>query len=101
MEEEPTVPTIIEIPKEQVTLDKGYYHGVYVILHFNNEDSVGRKEEQKYVEQDPDEEEMESVKLDDGMERHWRMVFEDNDGGVDDKKCNGAVKKGGPWGRCL
>ena len=29
---------------------------------------------------------MEDVKLDVERERHWRMVFEDNDGGVDDKK---------------
>ena len=29
---------------------------------------------------------MEDVKLDDERERHWRMVFEDNGGGVDDKK---------------
>ena len=29
---------------------------------------------------------MEDVKLDDKRERHWRMVFEDNDGGVDNQK---------------
>ena len=29
---------------------------------------------------------MEDVKLDYERERHWRMVFEDNDGGVDYKK---------------
>ena len=38
------------------------------------------------VEDDPDEEEMDNVNLDDEKERHWRMVFEDNDGGVDDEK---------------
>ena len=26
---------------------------------------------------------MEDVNLDDERERHWRMVFKDNDGGVD------------------
>ena len=35
IEEEPEVPTITEIPEEQVTSEKGYYHGVYVILNFN------------------------------------------------------------------
>ena len=34
----------------------------------------------------PDEEEMDDVNLDDERERHWRMVFEDNDVGVDNAK---------------
>ena len=34
----------------------------------------------------PDEEEMDDVNIDDEREHHWRMVFEDNEGGVDDKK---------------
>ena len=34
------------------------------------------------VEDDHDEEEMEYVKLDNERERHYRMVFEDNDGGA-------------------
>ena len=55
VEEDPEVPIIPEIPEEQVTLEKGYYHGVYVILHFNKDDVVGRKEDQADVEQDPDE----------------------------------------------
>ena len=29
---------------------------------------------------------MDDVNLDDDMERHWRMMFEDNDEGVDYKK---------------
>ena len=29
---------------------------------------------------------MEDVNLDDERERHWRMVFEDNDGGMDYEK---------------
>ena len=37
VEEESEVPTIPDIPKEQVTSEKGYYHGVYVIIHFNKE----------------------------------------------------------------
>ena len=32
------------------------------------------------------EEDMDDANLDDEKERHWRMVFEDNDGGVDDTK---------------
>ena len=38
------------------------------------------------MEDDPDEEEMENVNLDNKKERHWRMVFKDNDGGVYDSK---------------
>ena len=34
----------------------------------------------------PDEEEMEDMRLDDKRYCHWRMVFEDNDGGVDKEK---------------
>ena len=34
----------------------------------------------------PNEEDMDDVNLDDERERHCRMVFEDNDGGVDDAK---------------
>ena len=34
------------------------------------------------MEDDPDEEEMNGVNLDNKRERHWRMVFKDNDGGV-------------------
>ena len=35
---------------------------------------------------DPDEEEVEYVRLYDGRERHWKMFFEDNDGWVDNQK---------------
>ena len=38
------------------------------------------------MEDDPDEEETDNVNLDYERERHWRMVFEDNDGGVGDAK---------------
>ena len=33
-----------------------------------------------------DEEEMEDVRIDDERDRHWRMVFEENERGVDDKR---------------
>ena len=75
VEEEPDVPTITEIPDEKVTLKKGYYHGVYDILHFNKEDGVDKREDKADAEQDHDEEEMEYVELDDERERHWRIVF--------------------------
>ena len=35
------------------------------------------------MEDDPDEEEMDYFNLDNEREHHWRMVFEDNGGGVD------------------
>ena len=38
------------------------------------------------MEDDPYEEEMDGVNLDDERERHWRVVFEDIYGGVDDAK---------------
>ena len=37
------------------------------------------------MEDDPDEWEMYDVNLYDERGRHWRMVFEDNDGGVDNE----------------
>ena len=43
-------------------------------------------EEQADVEDYTDEEEMYDVNIYDKRERHCRMVFEDNEGGVDDKK---------------
>ena len=38
------------------------------------------------MEDDPDEEDMDNLNIDNKRESHWRIVFEDNDGGVDDKK---------------
>ena len=55
MEEEPKVPTIPEIPEDQFTSEKGYYHDVYAILNFKKEVGVDRKKEQAYAEDDPDE----------------------------------------------
>ena len=86
VEEEPEVSTIPEIPEDQVELEKGYYCYVYVMLQFKNDVGVDSKVEQADMEDDPDEEEMDDVNLDDERERHRRMVFEDNDGGVDDAK---------------
>ena len=38
------------------------------------------------MDNDPDEEEMDDVNIDNEKEQHWRNVFEENEGGVDDKK---------------
>ena len=38
------------------------------------------------MEDDTDDEDMEDVNLDNYRERQWRIVFEENDGGVDDAK---------------
>ena len=83
VEEEPEVSTVPEIPEDQVEKEKGYYCCLYVMLHFKKEVGVDSKEEQADVEDDPDEEEMDNVNLDDERERQCRMVFEDNYGGVD------------------
>ena len=56
------------------------------MLQFKKEVSVDSKEEQAYVKDDTDEEEMEDINLDEEREHHFRMVFEDNDGGVDEAK---------------
>ena len=45
------------------------------------------------MEDDPDEEDMDDVNLDDGRERHWRMVFKDNDVGVENAKASLHAKK--------
>ena len=86
VEEEPEVSTIPEIPEDQVEKQKGYYRCVYVLLQFKNEVSVDSKEEQKELENDPHEDEMDDVNIDDERDRPWRNIFEDNEGGVDDKK---------------
>ena len=86
VEEEPLVSTIPDIPEDQVEKQRGYYRCVYVLLQFKKEDGVDSKEEQAELENDPDEEEIDDVNKDDERERHWRNVFEDNGGGIDDKK---------------
>ena len=37
------MPTITDIPEEQVPSKNRYYNGVYVMLHFNKDDGVDRK----------------------------------------------------------
>ena len=85
-ENKPEVFVIPDIPEEQVELEKGYYHFAYVMLRFKKEVGFESKEEQVYVEDDPNEEDMDYVNLDDDRELHCMMVFEDNNVGVDDAK---------------
>ena len=49
------------------------------MLRFKKEVCVDSKEYQVDLEDDPDEEDMDDVNLDDKREHHWRMVFEDYD----------------------
>ena len=56
------------------------------MLQFKKDFSVEINDYQEYVEDYPDEKEMDYVNLDDERKSHWRMVFEENDGGVDDTK---------------
>ena len=37
------------------------------------------------MENDPDEEEKDDINIDDKRERHWKNIFDDNEGGVDEK----------------
>ena len=46
------------------------------------------------MENDNDEEEKDDVNIDDKRERHWRNVFEDSEGGVDEK----ALIHANRWG---
>ena len=54
--------------------------------YFTKEDGVDRRKGQADMDPDPDEEEMEDNWLNDEGEFHWRVVFDDNDGVVGDKK---------------
>ena len=56
------------------------------MMWLKKEFGVNSKEYQADVEDDPNEEEMGNINLDDERERHWRMVFYDNDGGVENAK---------------
>ena len=63
-EREHEVFTIPDIPEEKAELDKGYYCYFYAMLRFKNVGSVDINEEQVDVEDDPDEEDMGDVNLD-------------------------------------
>ena len=46
------------------------------------------------MENDPEEEEMNDVNIDDERERHWRIFFEENEVGVDEKELLHAERCG-------
>ena len=56
------------------------------MINFKKEESVDSNEDQVDMDPDPDEEDMEDARLDEKIVHHWRMVFDDNDGGVDEEK---------------
>ena len=71
---------------ESIYLEKGYYHSVYVMLHFNNQGVVYRKEEQANMDPDPDEQETQGARIDNRRQHQQRMIFEDNGGWVENEK---------------
>ena len=70
VEEEPKVPMLAVIPDDTVPLEKGYYHGVHVLIYFDKENGIDSKENQADVDPYPDEEGMKDVTLDDKRECH-------------------------------
>ena len=72
--------------EEAVDLDKGYYHGVYVLLNFNEQDGVDIKQGHAQMEANQYKEDMEEVILDNERQIHWRMVLGDNYRGIYDEK---------------
>ena len=62
------------------------HHYVPVSQNFIMEDGVDKRQDQLGVNLDPDEEYINDVFLDDEIQRHWRMVFEDKNGEVYGKK---------------
>ena len=78
------MPTIPVIPDEAVPSEKGYHNGVHLVIYYHKEYGVDRKDSKVDVDPDIDETEVEDVRLDNERERHWRMIFGENDGGVDD-----------------
>ena len=91
VEEEIEVREVGMIP--DVREELGCYHWFYIYLNFIKENGVENKEEQVRVNPGPDEEEIEDVVLDDDRERHWQMVFEGENAGVDGTKDLLCAKK--------
>ena len=46
MEKEPKVSTIPEIPDKKFPSEKGYYHGIHVVINFHKKDGVDSREDQ-------------------------------------------------------
>ena len=55
-------------------------------MNYQKEDGVDRKEYQANLYPDPNNKEMEDVRFNNEREHHWRMVIEETDGGVENKK---------------
>ena len=53
VEKEPEFPINNKIPEWKITLEKGYYYCVYVMLRFKKEVGVEKKEEQAEVDPYP------------------------------------------------
>ena len=66
--------------------EKGYYHDVYILLHFNKEDGVNRRENNSDMESYLDDREMEDLRLENERELYYSMGLEENEGLVDDEK---------------
>ena len=84
VEEEIEVREVEMIP--EVGEDLGCYHWDCISIHFIKEDGIDKREDQLGVKPDPDDQDIEDVVINNEREHHWRMVFEDNNGGVDGKK---------------
>ena len=52
MTKEAEAPTISVIPDDTIDMDKGYYHGVYVLLNLTNKKVVDRRDYQEEMEAD-------------------------------------------------
>ena len=98
VEEEPEVSTILDIPEDQVEKEKGYYRCVYVMILFKKEVGFDSRKEQVDLEDYPYEEEIDNINLEEERERHWRMVFEDNDGLMENAK---ALLHDKMWDICI
>ena len=70
----------------QIREELGCYHWVYISLHFIKQYGVYQREQQAGVEIDTGEEQIKDLVLNDERQRHWCMVFKDNNRGVDGKK---------------
>ena len=46
VEKEPKVSTIPEIPDKKFPSEKGYYHGIHVVINFHKKDGVDSREDQ-------------------------------------------------------
>ena len=74
------------IPDKAVDLEKGLYHCVYLLLHFNNWYGVDRKGQQEEIKADPDKQKMDDTILNDERDHNRKMFFQDKDIWIDGKR---------------